>query len=67
MENAAELYQWLEAGAHFYVCGDASRMAKDVDAALHKIVETAGGKTLEEAAAYVEALKKAKRYKRDVY
>ena len=67
LENAAELYQWLEEGAHFYVCGDASRMAKDVDAALHKIVETAGGKTPEEAAAYVEALKKAKRYKRDVY
>ena len=67
LENAAELYAWLEAGAHFYVCGDASRMAKDVDAALHKIVETAGGKTPEEAAAYVEALKKAKRYKRDVY
>ena len=67
LENAAELYQWLEAGAHFYVCGDASRMAKDVDVALHKIVETAGGKTPEEAAAYVDALKKAKRYKRDVY
>ena len=67
LENAAELYRWLEEGAHFYVCGDASRMAKDVDAALHKIVETAGGKTPEEAAAYVEALKKAKRYKRDVY
>ncbi len=67
LENAAELYQWLEEGAHFYVCGDASRMAKDVDAALHKVVETAGGKTPEEAAAYVEALKKAKRYKRDVY
>ena len=67
LENASELYQWLEDGAHFYVCGDASRMAKDVDAALHKIVETAGGKTPEEAAAYVDALKKAKRYKRDVY
>ena len=67
LENAAELYAWLEAGAYFYVCGDASRMAKDVDVALHKIVETAGGKTPEEAAAYVEALKKAKRYKRDVY
>ena len=67
MENADEIYQWLEAGAYFYVCGDASRMAKDVDAALHKIVETAGYKTPEEAAQYVEALKKAKRYKRDVY
>ena len=67
IENAAELYGWLEEGAHFYVCGDASRMAKDVDAALHKVVELAGGKTPLEAAAYVEALKKAKRYKRDVY
>ena len=67
MERGAELFQWLEAGAHFYVCGDASRMAKDVDAALLKIVETHGGKTPHEAAEYVEALKKAKRYKRDVY
>ena len=67
LENADELYKWLEEGAHFYVCGDASRMAKDVDAALHKVVETAGGKTPQEAAEYVEALKKAKRYKRDVY
>ena len=67
LENAPELYKWLEEGAHFYVCGDASRMAKDVDAALQKVVETAGGKTPQEAAGYVEALKKAKRYKRDVY
>ena len=67
LEKGAELYQWLEEGAHFYVCGDASRMAKDVDAALHKIVETHGNKTPEEAAQYVEAMKKAKRYKRDVY
>lgn len=66
-ENATELWQWLEDGAHFYVCGDAQRMAKDVDAALHKVIETAGGKTEEEAAQYVEGLKKGKRYKRDVY
>lgn len=67
LENAAELYAWLEAGAHFYVCGDASRMAKDVDAALHQVIERAGGKTPEQAAAYVQSLKAAKRYARDVY
>jgi sulfite reductase (NADPH) flavoprotein alpha-component len=67
LENAMELYAWLEAGAHFYVCGDASRMAKDVDAALHEIVATAGGKTTEGAAEYINALKAAKRYQRDVY
>lgn len=67
LENAAELWSWLEAGAHFYVCGDASRMAKDVDAALHKIVETAGGKSADEAKAYVAKLKSDKRYQRDVY
>lgn len=67
LEHSAELYAWLEAGAHFYVCGDAARMAKDVDAALHTVVERAGGKTAEQAAAYVQALKTAKRYARDVY
>ncbi len=67
LENAAELYAWLESAAHFYVCGDASRMAKDVDAALHQVVERAGGKTPEQAAAYVQSLKAAKRYARDVY
>ncbi len=67
MENAAELWSWLEAGAHFYVCGDASRMAKDVDAALHQIVENAGGKTTDDAKAYVAKLKSDKRYQRDVY
>ena len=67
LEHAAELYAWLEAGAHFYVCGDASRMAKDVDAALHHVIEKAGGKSAAEAAAYVQTLKAAKRYARDVY
>jgi sulfite reductase (NADPH) flavoprotein alpha-component len=67
LEAAAELFAWLEAGGHFYVCGDASRMAKDVDAALHKVIETAGKKTAEEAAAYVQNLKSTKRYARDVY
>ena len=67
LEAAQELFEWLEQGACFYVCGDASRMAKDVDAALHKVVETAGGMSPEEAAAYVEELKKSKRYRKDVY
>ena len=67
LEAAAELWAWLEAGAHFYVCGDASRMAKDVDAALHTVIENAGGKSADEAKAYVERLKSEKRYQRDVY
>ena len=67
LEAAEELYAWLEQGAYFYICGDASRMAKDVDAALHQVVEKAGGKSSEEAAAYVEELKKSKRYRKDVY
>lgn len=67
LQNAAELWSWLEAGGHFYVCGDASRMAKDVDVALHKIIESAGGKSPDEAKAYVNKLKSDKRYQRDVY
>jgi len=67
LENGAEIWAWLSEGAHFFVCGDAARMAKDVDAALHQIVETHGCKTAQEAAEYIEALKKEKRYKRDVY
>lgn len=67
MQAASELWQWLEEGAHFYVCGDAKRMAKDVDEALHSIIQTAGGKSADEAAAYVTQMKKEKRYARDVY
>jgi sulfite reductase (NADPH) flavoprotein alpha-component len=67
LENAHELWAWLEAGAHFYVCGDASRMAKDVHSALLKVIETAGGKSPEEAEAYITCLGAAKRYQRDVY
>jgi sulfite reductase (NADPH) flavoprotein alpha-component len=67
LEHSKELFAWLEEGAHFYVCGDAARMAKDVDVALHQIVEKEGGKTTEQAAEYVENLRQQKRYKRDVY
>jgi sulfite reductase (NADPH) flavoprotein alpha-component len=66
-EQAAELWKWLEAGAHFYVCGDASRMAADVDRALVSIVENEGNMSLEDAKAYVKKLSEDKRYVRDVY
>jgi sulfite reductase (NADPH) flavoprotein alpha-component len=66
-ENAPELWSWLQEGGHFYVCGDASRMAKDVDAALHKVCETAGGLSPEATIEYIQGLKKDKRYCRDVY
>jgi sulfite reductase (NADPH) flavoprotein alpha-component len=68
LENAAEIWKWIDGeDAQFFVCGDARRMAKDVDAALRKIIQEQGGKSVEEANAYVEKLKSDKRYKRDVY
>ncbi|MFM7242052.1 MAG: sulfite reductase flavoprotein subunit alpha, partial [Opitutia bacterium] len=57
-ENAPELWKWLGQGAYFYVCGDAKRMAKDVDAALHALVAEQGGMTPEAAAEWVKQLKK---------
>jgi sulfite reductase (NADPH) flavoprotein alpha-component len=65
--HAKDLYQWLEEGAHFYVCGDANRMAHDVHEALISVVENQAAVSREAAEAYVEDLKKAKRYQRDVY
>ena len=65
-ENAAELWQWLEAGAHFYVCGDAKRMAKDVEDTLLAIATEHGGKGAG-AKAWLDSLAKAGRYQRDVY
>ena len=68
LEHAADIWKWIDGeGAQFFVCGDAKRMAKDVDAALRKIVQEHGAKSPEEANAYVEKLKADKRYKRDVY
>jgi len=66
-ENAAELWAWLKNGAVFYVCGDAKRMAKDVDLALHEIIANQGGLGPEGANEYVKQMKKEKRYQRDVY
>ena len=67
MGASGELWKWLEEGAYFYVCGDAKRMAKDVDAVLRQIVQQQGGLSVEQANAYVEKLKSDKRYRRDVY
>jgi NADPH-dependent sulfite reductase flavoprotein alpha-component len=67
LEQGAQLWRWLEAGAYFYVCGDGQRMAKDVDAALRAVVAEHGGMDAAAASAYVEGLSKAKRYRRDVY
>jgi sulfite reductase (NADPH) flavoprotein alpha-component len=67
LEAGDEIWKWLEEGAYFYVCGDAKRMAKDVDAALRKIVQEKGGLKIEAASDYVEKLKTNKRYRRDVY
>lgn len=67
LQNGAELWSWLNDGAAFYVCGDASRMAKDVDQALHKVAEDHGKLTAEDAAAFISKMKKEKRYQRDVY
>lgn len=66
-EHGAELFAWLEDGGHFYICGDASRMAKDVDRALHEIIAEHGGLSEDAAAEYVTGLKREKRYVRDVY
>lgn len=66
-ENSTELFSWLEEGAQLYVCGDAERMAKDVDAALHAIVASAGNMDTAAAHAYVNQLIKTHRYLRDVY
>lgn len=67
LAHADELFAWLEDGAHLYVCGDASRMARDVHQALLRIVSTAGGLDDDAAHTYVNDLTKQHRYARDVY
>lgn len=65
--HGSDVWQWLEQGAHLYICGDANRMAKDVQQALLDIVQQYGGKTAEQAQAYLDELRVAKRYQKDVY
>lgn len=66
-EHGKEVFDWLEQGAHFYICGDALRMAKDVETALLALVAEYGNKTTAEAKEYVTNLRKSKRYQKDVY
>lgn len=67
LEHAAQIWSWLKEGAYFYVCGDMNRMARDVDQALHQIVEEQGDLSEADARVYVKKLAKDKRYLRDVY
>jgi sulfite reductase (NADPH) flavoprotein alpha-component len=65
--HAVALFEWLENGAYFFVCGDADKMAKDVDKALHEIIQQQGNMDQQQAGEYVEKLKQDKRYLRDIY
>jgi sulfite reductase (NADPH) flavoprotein alpha-component len=67
LEQAKRIYSWLERGAHIYVCGDADRMAGDVNQALHSVLQSEGGLSDERAATYLSELKSAHRYQRDLY
>jgi sulfite reductase (NADPH) flavoprotein alpha-component len=67
LEQARDLYAWLEEGAHFYVCGDANAMASDVHQALVEIIEREGAQTRDSAEEYVRRLAAEHRYQRDTY
>jgi len=67
LAKGKELFAWLQDGASFYVCGDASRMAKDVDSALRQIAQSEGSMSEEDAGTWVKSLQKEKRYLKDVY
>jgi sulfite reductase (NADPH) flavoprotein alpha-component len=67
LEHAREIWAWLEDGAHLYVCGDASKMAQDVHAALHRIAVQTGRMSEDQATAFMRGLADAGRYQRDVY
>ena len=67
LEKGSQLWSWLNDGAVFYVCGDASRMAKDVDQALRTIAMEEGSMSEDDAGAWVKSLQKERRYLKDVY
>ncbi|PJX25734.1 sulfite reductase [NADPH] flavoprotein, alpha-component [Advenella sp. S44] len=67
LQEGQQLWQWLQKGAHLYVCGDASRMAKDVEAALLAVISREGGLSADDADAYLDELRESHRYQRDVY
>ena len=67
LESSKKFFKWLEDGAYIYVCGDAKFMAKDVDKAIHEIIQKEGHLKPESAKEYVNDLKRQKRYLRDVY
>ena len=66
-ERGRDVFDWLERGAHVYVCGDGKRMAADVHQALADVIAEQGGRTPEQAAEYLDAMQQAKRYQKDVY
>jgi sulfite reductase (NADPH) flavoprotein alpha-component len=66
-ENGAELWRWFQDGAHFFVCGDATRMARDVDATLRQVAVTQGGLSESDAKDWIVGLARQGRYKRDIY
>lgn len=67
LEKSRELYQWLQEGAHLYICGDEKHMAHDVHSALITVIQQEGGMSPEEAVAYLDNMQQAERYQRDVY
>ena len=66
-ENAQDIWQWLQDGAYVYVCGDASKMAKDVEAALIYAIELQGKMSHDDAEEWLDEMRQNKRYQRDVY
>lgn len=67
VENGKELFKWLEEGAHFYICGDAQKMAKDVHFALKTVIRDEGGMSIEKAEEYIKGLQVTDRYQTDIY